>query len=445
MNVEPKLEINKLGPIDYCRLNIKQYTFLTGYQASGKSTIAKAIYFFRTLKEEISKIIIRQCYGNYHNENLNLKREFESVVRNKFLNTFGTSYSMDSKMCMTYIYGDYEGYQVKVSIYLKERQDYASPNYVYVQYSDKIKEFLKKYEKEILSKFTRGQHNSINSGQENFQELLKYELEQLFNDDYETVYIPAGRSILTVLGGPFNYMYTIMDDDQKRLLDSCTRDYLERVLKLRPQFGNGLEGLGEGKTFTYKQQDNYKEAINLTRNILKGKYIFSDGEERILLDSGRYVKINFASSGQQESVWILNLLYYYLVLQKKIYFIIEEPESNLFPESQKNIVELIALVANAGNAVLLTTHSPYVLGSINNLIYAGSIGKKSPDTEKIVAKNKWIDSQRCSAFFVNEHGLQDAMDSEIVQIDNNLLDQISHVINREYDELFAIEQKSGEE
>ena len=140
MNVEPKLEINKLGPIDYCRLNIKQYTFLTGYQASGKSTIAKAIYFFRTLKEEISKIIIRQCYGNYHNENLNLTREFESVVRSKFLNTFGTSYSMDSKMCMTYIYGDYEGYKVKISIHLKERQDYVSPNYVYVQYSSKIRE-----------------------------------------------------------------------------------------------------------------------------------------------------------------------------------------------------------------------------------------------------------------------------------------------------------------
>ena len=48
-----QLIIHKLGPIQHCELSIKKYTILTGYQASGKSTIAKAIYFFRTLKEDI--------------------------------------------------------------------------------------------------------------------------------------------------------------------------------------------------------------------------------------------------------------------------------------------------------------------------------------------------------------------------------------------------------
>ena len=43
------------------------------------------------------------------------------------------------------------------------------------------------------------------------------------------------------------------------------------------------------------------------------------------------------------------------------------------------------------------------------------------------------------------------MDSELMQIDNSLLDQISHGINKEYDILFEIEQdakmqqKNGEE
>ena len=46
------LIIEKMGPVQYCRLPIRQYTVLTGFQASGKSTVAKAIYFFRTLKDD---------------------------------------------------------------------------------------------------------------------------------------------------------------------------------------------------------------------------------------------------------------------------------------------------------------------------------------------------------------------------------------------------------
>lgn len=36
------------------------------------------------------------------------------------------------------------------------------------------------------------------------------------------------------------------------------------------------------------------------------------------------------------------------------------------------------------------------------------------------------------------------MDPELMQIDNSLLDQISHGINKEYDALFAIEQQAEE-
>ena len=49
-------------------------------------------------------------------------------------------------------------------------------------------------------------------------------------------------------------------------------------------------------------------ALHLIDKVLRGRYKFNSGEERIELPSDRYVKINFASSGQQESVWILNLI-----------------------------------------------------------------------------------------------------------------------------------------
>ena len=36
-----------------------------------------------------------------------------------------------------------------------------------------------------------------------------------------------------------------------------------------------------------------------------GEYRNVNGEERLQVSEDRYVKINFASSGQQEAVWIL--------------------------------------------------------------------------------------------------------------------------------------------
>ena len=51
-----RLIINQLGPIQHCKLDIRGTTILTGYQASGKSTIAKAVYFFRSLKDRKSVV-----------------------------------------------------------------------------------------------------------------------------------------------------------------------------------------------------------------------------------------------------------------------------------------------------------------------------------------------------------------------------------------------------
>ncbi len=79
--------------------------------------------------------------------------------------------------------------------------------------------------------------------------------------------------------------------------------------------------------------------------------------------------------------------------------IIEEPEAHLFPEAQKEISALIALLSNMKQSqITITTHSPYILASINNLILAHKVGKKYPEkvTPK-VNKHLWIDRNRIFA------------------------------------------------
>ena len=53
----PQIIINKLGPIDHCELDIKDLMIFTGQQASGKSTIAKSVFFFKNVKNVLQDSI----------------------------------------------------------------------------------------------------------------------------------------------------------------------------------------------------------------------------------------------------------------------------------------------------------------------------------------------------------------------------------------------------
>ena len=92
------------------------------------------------------------------------------------------------------------------------------------------------------------------------------------------------------------------------------------------------------------------------------------------------------------------------LITKKAYFIIEEPESHLFPNAQKLITEFISLAKTMVIKVLLTTHSPYILGTINNMLYANRISGKvdKMKLDRIIHPLKWIEFKKMSAYYVEE-------------------------------------------
>lgn len=146
--------------------------------------------------------------------------------------------------------------------------------------------------------------------------------------------------MITFLSTQLNYIYSSMDDMQKRTLDYCTQSYLEKILQLKPMFQNGMKEMVMHQLLASEDNKNFRvlwQYTELMQQILEGEYRNVDGEERLQVLSEQYVKINFASSGQQEAVWILNVLFYYLLNDKKAFFILEEPESHLFPNAQKLI------------------------------------------------------------------------------------------------------------
>ena len=419
-----RITIHNLGPINDCTMDLEHFTVLTGKQASGKSTVAKAIYFFRTIKDDICEDILKyNLLGNPSELTTVIRR----TLRNKFLQMFGTSKAMSADMRLRYDYSD--DTFVEITLELREDEDFINPKYVFIKFSNNITDYICR-----RNKNNNSERNEIQS-----------ELNDLFSDDYNAVFIPAGRSLITLLTSQLNYLFATMDDDQKRSIDFCTQKYIERILKIRPLFNDGLDGLAELKSNMIKlDKKAVSMALNRISKVLKGRYVFANGEERLYLtdnhdNTDRFVKINYTSSGQQETVWLFNILFHILVTNSKSFIILEEPEAHLYPDAQKDISEILALMSNQSCELLITTHSPYILGAVNNLIYANDVCRDCNKTiiNDLVDEKLHINNH--NAYFVDKGTIHSCIENSPERlIINEVIDGASSDINELYDRLFDI-------
>lgn len=427
-----RLVLHNLGPVKDCEINVNDFMVFTGPQANGKSTIAKAVFFFRTIKDDILDLIMRGTMGERKDR---WTRRVEKRLRSKFLQLFGSSYGMSDDMRMEYHYTEDVWLQLSLTL---NKKSVGGRNYVKIEFSPSIKDYL-----DELDMYLPTEVGPMERDRE------KERLERLFADSFETIFIPAGRSMITLLTSQINYIFTSMETSQKSAIDYATQRYVELILKLKPAFSGGIAGLLSDKLHTTQTEFNVKYAYKMKDSIervLKGRYQYNDGEERLYLSTGRavsrYVKINFASSGQQETVWITNLLFYYLIENRHMFLIVEEPESNLYPDAQKQITELLSLFRSAGNQVLITTHSPYVLGTLNNLIYASDIAAEgTPDVEKVIDRELWLNRDAVSAWHMGDGEPKPATEPEMGLIRNEYIEGASEEINREGDKLYEISAK----
>lgn len=122
---------------------------------------------------------------------------------------------------------------------------------------------------------------------------------------------------------------------------------------------------------------------------------------------------------------------------KSTQLFIEEPEQNLFPESQQALINFIVLSINNAiqktgqeSSVSMTTHSPYVITALNVLIKAHEAAKiDSEKTLGIIPKNSWIPIKDVKAYYICEDGtLTDIMDREIGMIGGVELDKASEIV-----------------
>ena len=275
---------------------------------------------------------------------------------------------------------------------------------------------------------------------EKLAKMIDDEVNNIFGQDYTSIFIPAGRSMLSTNS---EFFHTLTPNKYDILMN----EFIERITILQKQYSQRMEDIVRDKKKMSSEDIDFQSvnrAKKLVVDILKGEYVNDKNGERIYYDNNRFVKLIQASSGQQEALWIILLIFSVILNQQKIYLVIEEPEAHLFPTAQKKMLELITLMINStGSSVILTTHSPYILTAENLLMYSYHVEKMKKTEDDVVPSCYRLSESDVSAYMLKNHMAVDIMDRNNRMIDASQIDMVSENLNIALDKLMVQEIQNG--
>jgi hypothetical protein len=262
-------------------------------------------------------------------------------------------------------------------------------------------------------------------------EKVKVTVDELLR--YDFTYIPSERNLIIPLA---NSLFALLE----------TRTALPPLFL---RFGDKFQ-----KARKERESFDYSNTLGIS-------YKSKETGDIIVLSSGKEIPIHESSSGIQGVIPLLTVFDFvsktspvYSITSSSILktgnlLIIEEPELNCFPETQNKVVKYliennIAITVNNQNIyknqILLTTHSPYVLTSLNNLLYSHQIGQNHPEQiEPIVARKYWLNPEDVSAYIMLPNGKCEKIIDNEGLIKAERIDSVSRKLNEEFDLLQDVE------
>lgn len=139
--------------------------------------------------------------------------------------------------------------------------------------------------------------------------------------------------------------------------------------------------------------------------------------------------IDAITQQQEEIANVLGLYSRYHYTQ----LIIEEPEQNLFPETQRDLVyHLLRLMQNGReNELVITTHSPYILYALNNCMM-GYLVKDNIAEESLLCKDSMVDPNMVSIWEINNGELVQIQDANTKTLGKHYFNRNMNSIMNEY-------------
>ncbi len=407
-----KLVIKNFLNLKDIEIETNKFNIIIGPNAQGKSYLLNLIYFFREVFESLQNFL----------EPLDdiIITSFESRLKKGLYNTFSKELLSESNFSISYFFNKSNSIEIL-----------AKSSHLDIKISKELKRnianLLEKNNNEMGWKnriFNKKMYNTL------------FGLKSIFN----SYFIPDGRKNFFLLR-KFIFNIISQSNNIKNTLGSKLMNFLSA-------FESHNNYYFEENIMDEKILDRNK-VYDLIVGVLKANYIQSSNESyKLKLKKGKIIDILESSSGQREMLPILIILILSIFRKGNFesHYFIEEPETHLYPATQKDLVEFFSLVYNQterSTRYFITTHSPYLLTSLNNLIQADNTFKAKPEKEKeiskVVNKNKWVCFEDVSAYFLEDGKLTDIMDYENRLIKAEEIDRVSDEIVEEYNKLLDIE------
>lgn len=403
-----RLVVNSFGPVRDLDITFKKVTLFIGDQGTGKSCVAKLFSMFKWLEKVLSQ---KKYKLNY----------FEQY--NRFL----------TKLCP---YHRIESF-IQPNSYLKFESNLY--DFVYSDGSFRI------YDKNENAGLFRASH-------QNEAGLSKI------------MYIPAERSIVSVAENKTKLL--------KELPDS-SETFSDEFVNAKKFFKSGYELPFEGLHFEYDSLNevgwisdgDYKvRLINASSGIqsslpmcMVSEYLSKMIAEReeVKLSKEEKDKLEKRVAEIMQDDAISNSIKDMMIRQlssanryDRFINIVEEPELNLFPQSQMEVLRSLVAINSSSeqNMLVLTTHSPYSLAILNMLVMGAKVYQKANEDDKAVIENILphrfhLDENDVAAYRLSskeEDYCSSIINPNTGMIAKNDLDSCSDEINRIFNQLYRL-------
>lgn len=402
-----KLVIKDIGPIQSVSLDLKKINVVIGPQSAGKSCILKIACFCAWAEK---RILLEQGKNGFANfsyviDNLIVFHKLEGYIRYRSLIEYKSDYVhficdfSKSTFDLTIFDGCWRYKRSKISYIPSERNLVAAiPNWFEVKFDNtNIRNFIADW---------NGVRGMYSPG--NMLDILDLNVKYYYDAEASRDYVLLGdgskvnltnaSSGLQSVIPMWAYLKFLFDEQYSAKLpsnivsDSENESVLFHIYEKR--YKKSLEALASeedryfGKvgrlTLPFKSQEDYKECLKLYENFTRTAY--SD-----------------------------------------IY--LEEPEQNLFPLTQVELVQ--SLLKNASmhsDGLFIATHSPYLLYAINNYMLGYIVRDRLQDDDR---KDCFVDPQNVAAWELRD-GTVTPLQDEDGLIRGNYFDRVMKRVMSEF-------------
>lgn len=414
-----RLRVKHFGPItegfesEDGFIDFGKYTLFIGDQGTGKSTIAKLI----SLCSWLEKAFFR---GDFDSASFG-NSDFEDLCNNQLLND---SFNEDTEL-------EYDGnayhFWYKNSAFLakkseKTEQEYIRPKIMYIPSERNVLSIVKNVEEldniPPMLRLLRKRYLQASSA--------------LGNDGLYVLPLSGYKTIVNKSNGET----TVQEEKTGKAVPLiCASSGLQSVVpsSLVTEY---LASLSQQtvleKIRSLKEKDLKKLKTNIADDIIN-----SELERYITSGVSKTVSAESLARLETEARRFTNGCFMNIV---------EEPEQNLFPESQmKNLDFLLdAANRNKNNKLILTTHSPYILSYTTLAAKAFELNsKKIPanEIEKILPRSSWIDGNTCRVYQLEDGKIRTLHTyGRGLPSDSNMLNATLGKSNDMFDQLLDLEE-----